>query len=83
SASLPIYPLHRACLRPSWLTGPADQDQKQEHGGLKADLSVKSQLKSCRSWLAGDADNSVFQTPRGDAIAGKPAPTFEPPSTAA
>src|SRR5476651_578394 len=29
SASLPIYPLHRAYLRPSWLTGPADQDQKQ------------------------------------------------------
>ncbi|SDU04421.1 hypothetical protein SAMN05216237_1687 [Pseudomonas yamanorum] len=29
SASLPIYPLHRACLRPSWLTGPADQNQKQ------------------------------------------------------
>jgi len=22
-----------------------DQDQKQEHGGLKADLSVKSQIK--------------------------------------
>ena len=29
SASLPIYPLHRAYLRPSWLTGPADQNQKQ------------------------------------------------------
>src|SRR5471030_1350830 len=35
SASLPIYPLHRACLRPSWLTGPSDQDQDQKHGGLK------------------------------------------------
>ncbi|WP_207253680.1 hypothetical protein, partial [Pseudomonas sp. GP01-A8] len=23
-----------------------DQDQKQEHGGLKADLSVKSQIKN-------------------------------------
>ncbi|MEB0189677.1 hypothetical protein QN410_34095, partial [Pseudomonas sp. Bout1] len=41
-------------------------------------LSVKSQGKSCRSWLAGDAGNSVFQTHRGDAIAGKPAPTVEP-----
>ena len=46
SASLPIYPLHRACLRPSWLTGPADQGQQQEHGGLKADLSVKSKSKA-------------------------------------
>ncbi|SDU46554.1 hypothetical protein SAMN05216237_5985 [Pseudomonas yamanorum] len=50
SASLPIYPLHRACLRPSWLTGPADQDQKpdqqQEHSGLPAGLSVKSKSKN-------------------------------------
>ncbi len=55
SASLPIYPLHRACLRPSWLTGPADQkqDQEQEHGGLKADLSGKSQIKSRFSVGAG------------------------------
>ncbi|MEB0189661.1 hypothetical protein QN410_33990, partial [Pseudomonas sp. Bout1] len=59
-------------------TGPADQGQQQEHGGLKADLSVKSKSKSCRSWLAGDAGDSVFQIHRGDAIAGKPAPTFEP-----
>ncbi|PSL91983.1 hypothetical protein C7U57_22010 [Pseudomonas sp. R9.37] len=29
----------------------------------------------CGSWLACDADNSVFQSDRGDAIAGKPAPT--------
>jgi hypothetical protein len=28
------------------LTGPADQNQKQKHGGLKADLSVKSQIKN-------------------------------------
>ncbi len=84
-ASLPVYPLHRACLRPSWLTGPADQDQKQEHGGLKADLSVKSQIKNqsesraafCRSWLAGDADTSVHQVHPVDAIAGKPAPTVD------
>jgi hypothetical protein len=58
--------------------GQSDQNQEQEHGGLKADLSVKSQIKSCRSWLAGDAGDSVFQIHRGDAIAGKPAPTFEP-----
>ncbi|RAH02821.1 hypothetical protein DJ480_09980 [Pseudomonas sp. Leaf98] len=30
----------------------------------------------CGSWLACDADNSVYQLDRGDAIAGKPAPTF-------
>ncbi|MEB0183601.1 hypothetical protein QN410_02855, partial [Pseudomonas sp. Bout1] len=47
----------------------------QEHSGLQAGLSVKSQGKSCRSWLAGDAGNSVFQMRQGGAIAGKPAPT--------
>ncbi|MCS3421010.1 hypothetical protein M2400_006278, partial [Pseudomonas sp. BIGb0558] len=26
--------------------GQSDQDQKQEHGGLKADLSVKSKIQS-------------------------------------
>ncbi len=38
SASLPIYPLHRAYLRPSWLTGPADQNQKpdQKHAASLA-----------------------------------------------
>src|SRR5471032_274486 len=41
SASLPIYPLHRAYLRPSWLTGPADQDQK--HAASLA-------LDSCYGW---------------------------------
>ena len=61
SASLPIYPLHRACLRPSWLTGPADQDQDQKHGGLKADLSVRSEGKSCFSVGAG---LPAMQTPR-------------------
>ncbi|MEB0189252.1 hypothetical protein QN410_31875, partial [Pseudomonas sp. Bout1] len=34
------------------------------------------------SWLAGDAGNSVFQTRRGDAIAGKPAPTLTVPAFA-
>jgi hypothetical protein len=32
-------------------------------------------LIQCGSWLASDAGNSVFQKNRGDAIAGKPAPT--------
>ncbi|MCS3439519.1 hypothetical protein M2399_004979 [Pseudomonas sp. BIGb0450] len=44
SASLPIYPLHRACLRPSWLTGPADQDQKQ--------INIKSTQPRWRSTAA-------------------------------
>ncbi|RTY03757.1 hypothetical protein EJ576_01080 [Pseudomonas sp. C 49-2] len=29
----------------------------------------------CGSWLACDAGGAVFQSNRGDAIAGKPAPT--------
>ncbi len=29
-ASLPVYPLHRAYLRPSWLTGPVDQNQRPD-----------------------------------------------------
>ncbi|PSL91830.1 hypothetical protein C7U57_23405 [Pseudomonas sp. R9.37] len=31
----------------------------------------------CGSWLACDADNSVNQVHRVDALAGKPAPTFD------
>jgi len=45
SASLPIYPLHRAYLRPSWLTGPSDQnqkpDQKQRRSSVGAGLPAK------------------------------------------
>jgi hypothetical protein len=55
-----------------------EQDQDQQHGGLKADLSVVKQrqkLLFCRSWLAGDAGDSVHQVHPVDAIAGKPAPT--------
>ncbi|RZI21764.1 hypothetical protein EUX58_21735 [Pseudomonas sp. 770NI] len=32
--------------------------------------------KKCGSWLACDAGTSVIQLHRGDAIAGKPAPTL-------
>ncbi|AZE58059.1 hypothetical protein C4K03_5952 [Pseudomonas synxantha] len=32
---------------------------------------------SCGSWLACDAGGAVYQTYGGDAIAGKPAPTFD------
>ncbi|MGH8344261.1 MAG: hypothetical protein ACRESM_28355, partial [Pseudomonas sp.] len=39
----------------SGLLGQSDQDQDQKHGGLKADLSVESQIKSqsCSSVGAG------------------------------
>ncbi|TVT92877.1 hypothetical protein FPT15_00125 [Pseudomonas sp. RGB] len=35
----------------------------------------------CGSWLACDAGDSVSQANRGDAIAGKPAPTVDPVPT--
>ncbi|AZP73013.1 hypothetical protein EJJ20_31545 [Pseudomonas poae] len=38
------------------------------------DLTDTTQ-KKCGSWLACDADTSVFASHCGDAIAGKPAPT--------
>src|SRR5476651_2365978 len=81
SASLPIYPLHRAYLRPSWLTGPADQNQEQikikgtQPRWRSTAATGGVALLFCGSWLAGDADTSVHQTHRSDAIAGKPAPT--------
>jgi hypothetical protein len=91
SASLPIYPLHRACLRPSWLTGPADQDQKQEHSGLPAGLSVEEQKQKperkqiCFSVGAGLLAKNL-RAPRSSRMptsslttfASKPAPTFGP-----
>ena len=36
---------------------------------------IGSKAGRCRSWLAGDAGNSVLQAHPDDAIAGKPAPT--------
>jgi hypothetical protein len=39
----------------------------------KAKARAKAELLFCRSWLAGDADNSVYQAHPVDAIAGKPA----------
>src|SRR5471032_2243464 len=39
--------------------------------------SFSPTLNPCGSGLARDADTSVFQVYRGDAFAGKPAPTFE------
>jgi hypothetical protein len=47
----------------------------------KAKAKTKSEtaagLLFCGSWLACDADTSVFQVHLSDAIAGKPAPTFD------
>ncbi|MGY2221041.1 hypothetical protein ACW9JB_31860, partial [Pseudomonas sp. SDO558_S425] len=70
-------------LRPSWLTGPADQNQKQikikgtQPRWRSTTATGGVALLFCRSWLAGDADNSVHQVHPVDAIAGKPAPTFD------
>jgi hypothetical protein len=41
----------------------------------KAKAETAAALLFCGSWLACDADTSIFQVHRGDAIAGKPAPT--------
>ncbi|RZI27523.1 hypothetical protein EUX58_04235 [Pseudomonas sp. 770NI] len=40
-------------------------------------MIAKPDVITCGSWLACDADTSVYQALRGDAIAGKPAPTFD------
>jgi hypothetical protein len=52
---------------------------------LKAKAKTRAKAKSeadeallfCGSWLACDADTSVHQVHPVDAIAGKPAPTFD------
>jgi hypothetical protein len=43
----------------------------------KAKSETAAALLFCGSWLACDADTSVFQVHPVDAIAGKPAPTFD------
>ncbi|MBK5409772.1 hypothetical protein JFU58_14670 [Pseudomonas sp. TH34] len=43
----------------------------------KAKTKAKAKLLFCGSWLACDADTSVHQVHPVDAIAGKPAPTFD------
>ena len=69
------------CLRSaSGLLGQSDQDQKQEHSGLPAGLSVEEQNQKrarskCGSWLACDGINWVHLEDRVVCIAGKPAPT--------
>ncbi|TSD79299.1 hypothetical protein FFI16_023665 [Pseudomonas sp. KBS0710] len=42
---------------------------------LPTGRDLQRDAEPCGSWLACDADNTVFQQYRGDAIAGKPAPT--------
>jgi hypothetical protein len=42
---------------------------------LRWNADFCSNAKHCGSWLASDADTSFCQIDRGDAIAGKPAPT--------
>src|SRR5471030_1559595 len=57
SASLPIYPLHRAYLRPSWLTGPADQ--KQRRSSVGAGLPAKN-LRTPRSFRLPTSSLATF-----------------------
>ncbi|MGY2319420.1 hypothetical protein ACW9I6_32445, partial [Pseudomonas sp. SDO5522_S412] len=54
----------------------ADQDQKHA-ASLALDNCYGVALLFCGSWLACDADTSVDQVHPVDAIAGKPAPTFD------
>ncbi|GLH47509.1 hypothetical protein RS3R2_11900 [Pseudomonas lactis] len=49
--------------------------RKSGAGGIGALIHKSWNAIKCGSWLACDADTSVYQMHRGDAIAGKPAPT--------
>ena len=66
------------------LRSKSKADQKQEHSGLPAGLSVEEQKPNqnlkrarskCGSWLACDGINRVYLMYRVVCIAGKPAPT--------
>src|SRR5690349_8861279 len=87
-ASMPGCPLHNACVRPSWLTGPADQ--KQKRGGLRAELVLGETAFPCGSELARGGVGSAcldagsipwLQTPRPPSFPNDPTPvqpTTEP-----
>ncbi|XCY74883.1 hypothetical protein QLG25_31465 [Pseudomonas sp. CBR-F] len=58
--------------------GKACSEMPHDDSGGKRLLSGEDQ---CGSWLACDAGAAVYQEDRGDAIAGKPAPTEKPART--
>jgi len=53
------------------------REQARSHKLTEFSLQHRTALFFCGGWLACDADNSVHQARRVDAIAGKPAPTFD------
>ncbi|TVT90733.1 hypothetical protein FPT15_12945 [Pseudomonas sp. RGB] len=59
-----------------WLTHRL-REQARSHNLTEFSLHHRTALLFCGSWLACDAGTSVHQVHRVDAIAGKPAPTFD------
>ncbi|WP_124417071.1 hypothetical protein [Pseudomonas sp. LBUM920] len=53
------------------------REQARSHKLTEFSLHHCTALLFCGSWLACDADTSVYQAQPVDAIAGKPAPTFD------
>ncbi|AZF62953.1 hypothetical protein C4J83_1958 [Pseudomonas sp. LBUM920] len=60
----------------SWLTHRL-REQARSHKLTEFSLHHRTAWLFCGSWLACDANNSVYQAQPVDAIAGKPAPTFD------
>ena len=59
------------------------REQARSHNLTEFSRRHHIALLFCGSWLACDADNSVYQAHPVDAIAGKPAPTFDRVQTTA
>src|SRR5471032_2952657 len=53
------------------------REQARSHNSTAFSCQHRSAWLFCGSWLACDAGTSVCQVHRVDAIAGKPAPTFD------
>ncbi len=67
-------------FRPACLTGRlrSRSQARSRADQERVDICLMNGDLNCGSWLACDAGNSVHQINQGDAIAGKPAPTFGP-----
>ena len=67
-------------FRPACLTGRlrSRSQTRSRADQERVDICLMNGDSNCGSWLACDAGNSVHEVNQGDAIAGKPAPTFEP-----
>jgi hypothetical protein len=53
------------------------REQARSHNLTEFNLHDCTALLFCGSWLACDVGTAVYQVHRVDAIAGKPAPTFD------